>query len=224
MIVLLPVLLMSVAPLRGCLGFSWPRKANAVVKIGSAEAEGLGNIESLLSEEDATSLRINYEALQSSHKPDCFKKAAKLIHIHCTELGMDEDARVKAAISMTLCEVATAKHHSLPLECRPFSLDDTYTRKDISRKCKANASLARSAQFWSSYSGYLREVPQLCHAFRRWNEIDLARDIYYNATVEKIALIRFVVDREMASVKHSEDWAQRSTVSLFLKLITFPVY
>lgn len=59
---------------------------------------------------------------------------------------MDEDARVngnnikavqvpttisenliisfEAAISMTLCEIATAKHYSLPLECRSFSLDN----------------------------------------------------------------------------------------------------
>jgi hypothetical protein len=30
----------------------------------------------------------------------------------------------EAAISMTLCEIATAKHYSLPLECRSFSLDN----------------------------------------------------------------------------------------------------
>ena len=55
------------------------------------------------------------------------------------------------------------------------------------------SSLARSAQFWSSYSGYLREVrtsampyyrayifemnllsaAQLCQAFRRWNDIGM---------------------------------------------------
>ena len=58
---------------------------------------------------------------------------------------MDEDARVngihkavplfqnsdhmfEAAISMTLCEIATAKHYSLPLECRSFSLDNMENR------------------------------------------------------------------------------------------------
>jgi hypothetical protein len=48
------------------------------------------------------------------------------------------------------------------------------------------SALSRSAQFWSSYSGYLREIrepdhfyvmllmlpsAQLCFAFRRWMEI-----------------------------------------------------
>ena len=55
------------------------------------------------------------------------------------------------------------------------------------------SALSRSAQFWSSYSGYLREMracspdicvicylstvvilAQLCYAFRRWNEIGLS--------------------------------------------------
>ena len=64
---------------------------------------------------------------------------------------MDEDARVignrrniplfqksnhrpEAAISMTLCEIATAKHYSLPLECRSFSADDIQDKKPISHQ------------------------------------------------------------------------------------------
>ncbi|KDR68458.1 hypothetical protein GALMADRAFT_78772, partial [Galerina marginata CBS 339.88] len=149
-----------------------------------------------------------------SRKPDCFKKAATNIRNRCADLDMDEDARVNAAISMTLCEVATAKHHSLPLECLPYSLDHTQTRGQISPQTQGECvdSLARSAQFWSSYSGYLREVTQLCYAFRRWNDIDLARDIYYNATVEKLAFIRFVVNREKKSEQLAEEWMKRSMV------------
>jgi hypothetical protein len=88
------------------------------------------------------------EALQTySRKPDCFRKAAGSISTQCANLDMDEEARVngnngikgcshlfqkiwspsfflEAAISMTLCEIATAKHYSLPLECRSFSLDN----------------------------------------------------------------------------------------------------
>lgn len=80
-----------------------------------------------------------------------------------------------AAISMTLCEIATAKHYSLPLECRPFSAEgkdprDPRMRSEcvewgcwqfqrwISTFLFLFSALSRSAQFWSSYSGYLREI------------------------------------------------------------------
>ena len=113
-----------------------------------------------------------------------------------------------------------------------------------------SSSLARSAQFWSSYSGYLREVrtsvlpfyhayifelhlsvAQLCQVFRRWNDIgalryffgvlvvilllDLARDIYRNATMEKIALIRFILDREKKSAQYDERLNQRIPVRFY---------
>ncbi|KAF8804734.1 hypothetical protein BYT27DRAFT_7107523, partial [Phlegmacium glaucopus] len=161
-------------------------------------------------------------ALQTySRKPDCFRKVANTISRHCADLDMDEDARVNAAISMTLCEIATAKHYSLPLECRPFSLDDMQGKKSMSHQTQGECvdSLARSAQFWSSYSGYLREVPQLCHAFRRWNDIDLARDIYHNATIEKIALIRFILDREKKKARYDEQLNQRIPVRFYAQCI-----
>ncbi|KAF4563915.1 hypothetical protein EYR36_003160 [Pleurotus pulmonarius] len=46
------------------------------------------------------------------------------------------------------------------------------------------------------YSGYLRDVPQLCSTFSKWNDIDLAREIYRNATLLKIKLIRSLNTRE----------------------------
>ena len=46
-------------------------------------------------------------------------------------LFQKSEHRPEAAISMTLCEIATAKHYSLPLECRSFSLDD---KKPISHQ------------------------------------------------------------------------------------------
>ncbi|KAF8882190.1 hypothetical protein CPB84DRAFT_1648017, partial [Gymnopilus junonius] len=159
------------------------------------------------------------DALQAySRKPDCFKKAAATIRSRCTDLDMDEEARVTAAISMTLCEVATAKHYSLPLECLPYSHDNAHikTKRHMSLQSLGECvdSLARSAQFWSSYSGYLREVPQLCHAFRRWHDIDLARDIYHNATVEKLALVRFLVNREKKADQVVEEMIKQSSVSI----------
>jgi hypothetical protein len=78
-----------------------------------------------------------------------------------------------AAISMTLCELATATHHSPPLECASFTVDSEASFIQTQGECvefdcsaddrnfgvnSNRSALSRSAQFWSSYSGYLREV------------------------------------------------------------------
>ncbi|KAJ6499552.1 hypothetical protein C8R47DRAFT_957777, partial [Mycena vitilis] len=91
-----------------------------------------------------------------SRRPDCFRRVAAKIRVQCGELEMNEDARVRAAISMTLCELATATHHSLPLECESFTADSDASSARTQGGCVD--ALSRSAQFWSSYSGYLREV------------------------------------------------------------------
>ncbi|KAF9475726.1 hypothetical protein BDN70DRAFT_223506 [Pholiota conissans] len=199
-----------------CHGFLWLSKSNSLKTLGTAHSDIHNDVAKILSEKEIESLRLNYDALQSySRKPDCFKRAAGLVRAQCIDLDMDEDARVEAAITMTLCEVATAKHHSFPLECSPYLYDASSQsgRASVSSKVQGECvdSLARSAQFWSSYSGYLREVPQLCYAFRRWNDIDLAKDIYHNATVEKIALIRFLVNREKMISKHTDRWTEMSS-------------
>ncbi|CAA7257314.1 unnamed protein product [Cyclocybe aegerita] len=116
---------------------------------------------------------------------------------------------------MTLCEVATAKHHSLPLECASYwkalsEKEDILIPLSRSIQGECVDSLARSAQFWSSYSGYLREVPQLCYEFRRGNDIDFARSIYYNITVEKLNLVRFILEKERKSERYTEELRQQA--------------
>ncbi|KIY70868.1 hypothetical protein CYLTODRAFT_441713 [Cylindrobasidium torrendii FP15055 ss-10] len=123
-----------------------------------------------------------------SRRSDCFRNAAIAIQVRCTDLEMDETERVHAAISMTLCELRTAKHLSPPLECTVASLSD-----DLGGCVEA---LSRSAQFWSSYSGYLREVPQLCASYLRLNDIDAARTIYHNISLEKTLLLQQMLQRE----------------------------
>ncbi|THV04789.1 hypothetical protein K435DRAFT_648883, partial [Dendrothele bispora CBS 962.96] len=99
-----------------------------------------------------------------SRRSDCFRKVAGKIRLRCSELDMSEAERVQSAISMTLCELATAKHHSPPMECSPFSLDrlssdigsENLSNEGLQGECVS--ALSRSAQFWSSYSGYLREI------------------------------------------------------------------
>ncbi|KXN84115.1 hypothetical protein AN958_00440 [Leucoagaricus sp. SymC.cos] len=145
--------------------------------------------------------------------------AAKRIRSQCGEADMDEEQRITTSISMTLCEIATGNHYSIPLECRDFYASGPVSSQHSAPVKAAKAShcvdaLSRSAQFWSSYSGYLREMracspdicvlcsvnvtvlAQLCYAFRRWNEIDLAKNLYQNATLEKIALINLLSARE----------------------------
>ncbi|KAK0232420.1 hypothetical protein EDD85DRAFT_775123, partial [Armillaria nabsnona] len=153
-----------------------------------------------------------------SRRSDCFRRVAGSIKVRCSALEMDEDERVSAAISMTLCELATAKHLSPPLECAPFSSENTslYSQKHDDTQGKCVEALSRSAQFWSSYSGYLREVPQLCFSFRRWHDIDTARDIYSNITQEKIALLRYLSQRQHAEQAHMSAWESHLSVLPFL--------
>ena len=82
-----------------------------------------------------------------------------------------------AAISMTLCELSTASH-SPPMECTGFTVashsSSTPATGESHRSCVESVAyvdymrvdgpdchdraLSRSAQYWSSYSGFLREV------------------------------------------------------------------
>ncbi|KZT10389.1 uncharacterized protein LAESUDRAFT_423435 [Laetiporus sulphureus 93-53] len=168
---------------------------------------------------EVAAITRNAELLQSyDRKPDCFRRAAGLIQTRCSELDMDEDERVKAAISMTLCELGTAQHHSAPLECADFDPNSRYADPRIHSSRACVEALSRSAQYWSSYSGYLREVSQLCYAFRRWNDIDLARDLYKNATLENLALLQHVVQREKHMDKHQQQSEQFLQVILALRL------
>ncbi|KAJ3873624.1 hypothetical protein F5051DRAFT_117703 [Lentinula edodes] len=131
---------------------------------------------------------------------------------------MNEEERVVAAISMTLCELATAKHHAPPMECDMFSarlrasgprdgFSDEQEEFEVDIRGNCVNALSRSAQFWSSYSGYLREVPQLCSTFQRENDIDNAKDLFRNISLNQELFLRMVVDREHANIIHSERWS-----------------
>ncbi|KAA1473054.1 hypothetical protein DENSPDRAFT_802032 [Dentipellis sp. KUC8613] len=142
-----------------------------------------------------------------SPKPDCFRHAARQIETRCGDLALDEDGRVRAAISMTLCELKTARYSSLPLECQAFSADVATALQHDAPYAPCVEAISRSTQFWASYSGYLREIPQLCFAFQRGNTIDEAHDIYRNATLEHIAFLRLLSDRDENSETQRSQWA-----------------
>ncbi|KAK7033668.1 hypothetical protein VNI00_012668 [Paramarasmius palmivorus] len=159
-------------------------------------------------ENEIGALLLKRDALvEYSQRSDCFRNVADVIRLRCERLDMDEKERVEAAISMTLCELATAKHHSIPLECSSFSIKQPPsfdTQPDSRSECVS--ALSRSAQFWSSYSGYLREIPQLCFTFQRWHDIDIARNIYHNITVEKLAFVKLLQEQEREKAHRSEAW------------------
>jgi len=49
--------------------------------------------------------------------------------------------------------------------------------------------------------------------------LDLARDIYHNATIEKIALIRFILEREKKKARYDEQLNQRIPVRFHAQCI-----
>ncbi|KAF7326344.1 RING finger protein [Mycena venus] len=89
-----------------CAAFSWPRQNTAKNPPVNDSPE-----------EELVGLLASHDALENYYRfrPDCFRRVAAKIRLRCGELEMNEDERVRAAISMTLCELATATHHSLPL-------------------------------------------------------------------------------------------------------------
>ncbi|KAG1803335.1 uncharacterized protein BJ212DRAFT_1487045 [Suillus subaureus] len=139
---------------------------------------------------------------------------------------MSEDERIQVAIRLTLCELATARHHTSPLECSPFINNvEPHIPHHAAGDCVD--ALSRSAQFWSSYSGYLREIreagsllgcsvnscDQPSSALRSvdWMEIDTAKDIYRNITLEKLALIRFFREQQNGFTAAHQNWERSST-------------
>ena len=46
----------------------------------------------------------------------------------------------------------------------------THVSQPHSSLCN-NRALSRSTRHWSSYAGYLREIPQMCFTLQRWKDI-----------------------------------------------------
>ncbi|KAJ3993880.1 hypothetical protein F5050DRAFT_616093 [Lentinula boryana] len=131
---------------------------------------------------------------------DCFRKAAGFIQTRCAELDMNEEERVVAAISMTLCELATAKHHAPPMEC------DVFSARLHEPSYQSGFSEQQNEEFENS-RGYLREIPQLCFTFQRGNDIDNAKEIFRNISLNQDVFLQMVVDREHANKVHAERWS-----------------
>lgn len=159
------------------------------------------------------------------------------VKTRCEESHMDEQERIQAAISMTLCELATARHYAPPMECAAFSkgqqsppsghvqaacVEYTFVSSASFRHSAAHVSLyydralSRSAQFWSSYSGYLRELRKL--------DVDIAKDVYRNITAEKLALLKFLNAREKDAVTTQQFWMRTNQVEPLVFIASSPFY
>ncbi|BGP14803.1 hypothetical protein JCM10213v2_002758 [Rhodosporidiobolus nylandii] len=80
---------------------------------------------------------------------------------------------------MAMCEIRTAEGGKLPREC-------------------LNRALSRSPQYWSSYSGYLREIVSTCSAFRRWADVELAKDLNEGSARRMCAFVEELRESEWA--------------------------
>ena len=99
---------------------------------------------------------------------DCFKDAALKLSKKClVELLYEE--KIRFAIELTLCELKTASFDP-PLEC--LQLDQP--------RC-VNA-LSRIPQWWTSFSGYVKETVIMCLSVRAVIEKEELTDMYRNIT------------------------------------------
>ncbi|OAX40823.1 hypothetical protein K503DRAFT_713840 [Rhizopogon vinicolor AM-OR11-026] len=207
--------------IRCCIAWSWLRQSPNQLRVVQSNKHDSQPFSSQIYGTSYSSEGLSREEIDliSKHtgtfdgymrKGDCFQDAARHARSRCEESHMSEDERIEVAIRLTLCELATARHHTPPLECSPFT---SSVGSPIPHHVVGDCvdALSRSAQFWSSYSGYLREIPQLCFAFRRWMEIDTAKDIYRNITLEKVALIRFILEQQKPFAAARQNWERSST-------------
>ncbi|SYW83011.1 uncharacterized protein UHO2_04928 [Ustilago hordei] len=93
------------------------------------------------------------------------------------EADMEPRERMLASVLLTICDLR-ASNQSVPLECS--------TTVEDSSLATCVEALSRSTRHWSSYAGYLREIPQICSSLQRWRDTEL----YQAATREKVKLIK----------------------------------
>ncbi|KAG8814542.1 hypothetical protein FRC17_001085 [Serendipita sp. 399] len=177
-------------------GTSIVEKLDFPNRVSSKSQRGLADIS--LSQQERDAIFRNLDHLDThgiNMDTDCFLDASKSLSERCEQMEANQRARVNAAIHLTICELKTAEHVTVPLECTEFTGSSRQGRSDGAKACVE--ALYRSPQFWSSYSGYLRDIPQLCFAYRRWHEIDTAKNFYRNATIEKIAVLKLMQRRQL---------------------------
>lgn len=181
----------------------WPFSSSSSTLVrdsGPLESSGINELSISQLEKDTVFQNLD---LAATFKPnsDCFRDVIGNLDSRCEDMENSQEDRVDAAISMAICELQTTEHAPVPMECNP-SVKSWYSTVHSSKSCVE--ALYRSPQLWSSYSGYLRQIPQLCFAYRRWHDIDTAKRIYQNATFEKVSLLKMLK-------RHHEELLERES-------------
>ncbi|KTW25748.1 hypothetical protein T552_03361 [Pneumocystis carinii B80] len=113
-----------------------------------------------------------------ARKPSCFRSAASSLISQCKEMDSDlyEAEKAAFAVKLTLCELGTA-HAEIPAACREKSLE------------KCVKELETRPQWWTSYSGYFRDVTRMCYVARTEVEKDQLLSLHRNLTQVQMVLL-----------------------------------
>ncbi|KAG5438512.1 hypothetical protein PCANB_002616 [Pneumocystis canis] len=114
-----------------------------------------------------------------SRKPSCFRSTISSLLSTCEKSDSDlhEDEKLVFAVKLTLCELDTA-HIEIPEICR----------QESSRQCVKE--LEKRPQWWTSYSGYFRDITRICFYARTEVEKDQLLAIHRNLTYAQMGLLR----------------------------------
>ncbi|TFL07269.1 hypothetical protein BDV98DRAFT_16033 [Pterulicium gracile] len=125
---------------------------------------------------------------------DCMENSQIDYSRLCIDSAMDYQFRDRVAIIMTLCELSTSEYQPAPMEC---------TEAGFSNKKCMNAFM-RSPQQWTTYSSHMHNIRNSCYRYQREHDIDIARELYRNATEGQIEFLRASHEQQLAVLQVSD--------------------
>ncbi|PKY47653.1 hypothetical protein RhiirA4_444965 [Rhizophagus irregularis] len=170
--------------------------------------DSLGNLSFLKFFEISNEERMIIEHGQASltileKKHDCFKEATTTLKNGCKNVNLSNNDKMQYAIRLAKCELATA-NLAFPMECDDFDHDVG----------KCIESISRIPQFWTTYSGYFREVSQMCFAMRYSLERDLLEEYNRNVTFKYHHILKHL--HEIMMTLRKEEVKRLSQIKKFL--------
>ncbi|ORX50387.1 hypothetical protein BCR36DRAFT_404494 [Piromyces finnis] len=158
---------------------------------------------------DAEYVNIYNRAINSfnkyTSKEDCFQNSIKTLKYGCLEMELDDNKKMEYAVELTLCELTSA-NISIPTECQ-----NNYKTRNMA---KCVETISRYNQLWTSYSGYFKDVVNMCYAIRYPLERNLLQNIHRNITkyqFNNMHVIASLYKREFLKIiEISEDYEKKS--------------
>ncbi|GAA5946891.1 hypothetical protein JCM3765_002064 [Sporobolomyces pararoseus] len=189
-----------------------------ILQVGKEDLQQFETAQDVLAAFDSNSDSRNV-APELPSSSSCFFLALKQLPTSspCESLAHSDSQRSEIAVRMALCEIGSAQSARTPKEC----LDWEQKRGQVAFCVEA---LSRSPQYWASYSGYLREIVTHCSTFRRWADIELARDLHKASTsilhdfVSRLKRYEETRSRRQDAEVHRTQDQQAALASLLLKL------